>query len=96
MAIKNKDIAAIQQISISPNPNNGIFNLDVALKEPLEMTIEVKDAMGKQVKILMNKTILRTNENHFEFDITDIPNGLHFLHLTSNKGVLVRRFIKVK
>ncbi len=52
--------------------------------------------MGKQIKVLVYKTTLKNNENHFTFDIADIPSGLYFLYLTSNKGVLVKRFIKVK
>jgi len=64
----------LAEISISPNPSNGITNISYFLTKTSTVNIEVYDGMGRQV------TTLEKN--------TDKPNGQHQLQLTILKSLI--------
>jgi hypothetical protein len=80
----------LSSIQISPNPSNGIFNLDIASSEDIDLDIRVNSALGKEV--------LRTSTNGVfskKIDLTLQESGVYFLTISSNSvPIAVKRIIK--
>jgi len=64
-------------VSIQPNPNNGHFIFSFSTKTPMDVTVEVMNALGQSV---FNET-LREFEGTYrkEMDLTSQSNGVYYL-----------------
>ena len=64
-------------IKILPNPNNGIFKLDISNIVPKNYTLEVFDVSGKLIYSISEKL------DYFNtINMWNVKNGLYFVHLT--------------
>ncbi len=69
-------------INVYPNPGSNI--VDILLDEQLFQGISIISPSGK----LLNK------HSSQSFSVANLTNGLYFLHIHTNHGVYVRKFIK--
>ena len=76
--IKEKEII---DVSIYPNPSNGIINIDSSEKIN---TIHVFDITGKTVLTKTTNTI----------DLTNLENGFYFIEVNTPKGTSIKKIIK--
>jgi hypothetical protein len=74
-------------INIYPNPTFG--QVQVEGLSDLEKTIEVLSANGQ---LLFSK---QSNEKSISLNTTDYPRGTYFLRITSEKGTIANKFIKM-
>lgn len=72
--------------NIYPNPTKGIFNVQVENTD--NSIIEVINVLGKTILI---ETV---SENITNFDLSDQPNGVYFVKVTSGNQMQVQRLIK--
>jgi tyrosinase len=75
------------KISIAPNPNNGIFKID--LKDIPEGIIHVSDLYGS--------TIFKFNfkdQNEFEINMQDKPKGIYIVKIISGNEMFTGKIIK--
>ena len=79
-------------ISLSPNPNNGQFAIDIQSEEPdVEKRIRVVDLSGKTIY----EDIMADYENHREFDLSSSVSGTYILLISDNKRIVgTKKFIK--
>lgn len=77
--IADKDF--ISSISISPNPNNGIFSISCKNNSLNNYQVRVTDIVGK---IIFSAE--RTANNNFLIDLSNEPNGIYFATLISSEG----------
>jgi hypothetical protein len=73
---------------VYPNPTSGIF------------TLELNEMRGNPILYLMNingQNVLskQITDKKTQINISDLPCGVYFLRLISNKGVEVGRIIKL-
>ena len=96
LAVENKSTTLLLSPDVimktSPNPFMENTIIQYRVKTPAQITIDVFDAQGKQVKTLMNK---KMNEgNYFEtFNVKSLNQGIYFVKLSKN-GV-VQQTLKV-
>jgi hypothetical protein len=69
-------------INISPNPNNGSFNIQ--FEKAIESTIFISIIDIKGLVLLNKKVELKGNSIHV--DISNLSNGVYSLKLSDNKG----------
>jgi hypothetical protein len=74
-------------ISISPNPTNGIISIHNA--PATMMQIEIMNVLGERVSALTN-----TGTADFKIDLTKFPAGIYFAKFVSGNSVLVRKLLK--
>jgi hypothetical protein len=74
------EIGNQKEVSIYPNPGNGIYTIDA--DEPVE--IEVLNSSGKLVQKTNAKTI----------DIGNQPSGVYFIFIKTSSGVVTNKVIK--
>ena len=84
-------IQEIESVIISPNPNRGLFYIDIELSNPIDMTLEIMDIHGRIVQrhILSNKdlNIAQTIEMY------DAPSGAYLVRFISHKGIITKRVV---
>ena len=73
-------------INIFPNPNNGIFNINMEMQNELT-TVLVLNSVGKVVR---NKKLLDSKP---VIDISDQPKGIYFVKISSENKVKVEKIV---
>jgi hypothetical protein len=77
--------AGFSEIKIFPNPNNGEFTVEAG---PEAEKIELSDLSGRIV------LIAELNPGTTKISMRDLPDGLYFAKIKSQKGQAVLRLIK--
>ncbi len=85
-----ENISSLEGISISPNPSNGQFvlNIDQDLKQSAELIIT--DALGK---VLRSEVISAGGSNQVEIQLSDATPGLYLLKLQSGDQIWTEKLI---
>lgn len=77
-----------------PNPFNDIVNITFEIESPSYVSLQIKDATGREVSNLISNTKFDTGNHNIQFDGSDLSAGLYFYVLqvgyetTTNKLVL--------
>ncbi|RUA32057.1 MAG: hypothetical protein DSY76_00815, partial [Bacteroidetes bacterium] len=72
-------------VSISPNPTNDIFRINYK-------NIEIKDIMLFNVSGALVRSF---DANQNSFSIGSLVNGVYFVRIDTNKGVIIKRIVKI-
>lgn len=88
VGVKDNDNENNQYV-ISPNPNNGVFNLKGTGSG--KTTITICDAMGK----LVFSDTYETEEVRLgkEIDLKDVANGIYYLNVSSDKNSINKKIV---
>ena len=76
------------RITVYPNPTTG--ELRITNYELQVTNVEVFDVYGRKQKIILHSPFSILNS----IDITQLPKGLYFLKITTEKGTLTKKIIK--
>jgi len=79
----------LNNISIYPNPSNGIFNITLADKIP--SLIEIYDLTGK---IIESKKDIIISNDETTIDLSAVAQGIYFVKIIANNQQVVKRIIK--
>jgi hypothetical protein len=72
-------------LNVYPNPNKGVFTINVNTTNVKELNIQVMNAQGQTVYSKNNfDNITNVNE---EIDLSNNAKGFYFINITSDKGV---------
>ena len=74
------------EISICPNPNNGLFTISSSSKKINK--IEVFDVLGQK-----KEQIDYTTDQTISINLSELSNGLYFLHITTIDGIIVKSIV---
>jgi len=77
----------VQKVKIIPNPNNGIF--DINLEETTDGIIEIADMKGSIIQKIEFK-----NSKEINLDIRNFEKGIYLIRLVSKQGVYIEKMIK--
>ena len=80
--VGTEDVEANIYIQVSPNPNDGHF--DLQLKQTTEATLRVLNIEGQ---VVHNQTLVSSNS----LDLSALPQGMYFLHLNVGAKMIVKR-----
>lgn len=81
---------AFQNISIYPNPNRGIFNIQFEMNTTADLFFKLYDVTGKV--ILENKALCQIGENNIPIDLPNQAAGIYFLQMNLENNT---KYIKV-
>jgi PKD repeat protein len=84
------EILSNDHLNVYPNPNTGLFTVDLELDEPSEIEIEMNNILGQEV---YQTTLPKQQRWRKEFDLSSYVKGVYALSISTNKGVLQRRII---
>jgi len=78
-------------ISVSPNPSNGLFTINLSDYDKGELTITVFDQLGK---VISNQTLNGSDQkNNHLIDLTTQETGIYFLRFSSVDGVATKKIV---
>ena len=82
----------IENVTFSPNPSDGKFNIAFNLPEEGETKIRIVDLNGREV---LNNNIGVISGNYAqEIDITGEPNGVYFMFIIQNERQFYKKIVK--
>ena len=91
----NNIATEIANLNVFPNPAKSTLSIDFQLVMNSEVEILIRNSQGKIVDIFSKKEKLNPGIHRLTKDISTLPNGLYFLTATTNRGVLVRKVLKI-
>jgi len=83
-----------KSFTISPNPNSGIVNIRFKINEHDLVILDLYEISGVNAIPLVNEQKL-PGSYELEIDVNDIPAGVYFCVLKTNKGTQTRKIIKL-
>ena len=78
------------QISIYPNPSNGVFNLSMNVW-PEKTQIQLLDARGQAIKLY--EFDREPNGHSQTFDISHLPKGVYFLKIANSEFMSIEKLV---
>lgn len=85
----------IEKFEVAPNPIFDNLSIKIDLSEPTDIKMELYDFKGNLMKIVLNNQQVLSGEFIFDEDLSDIPGGFYYLIVTTDKGVLTRKLLKI-
>ncbi|MEM9053416.1 MAG: T9SS type A sorting domain-containing protein [Bacteroidota bacterium] len=84
-------------INAVPNPNNGISYISLNTnKTTVQATLEVFDMSGRLVDQVFQGSVAANQEMRFEFNRTDLPEGIYLIRYVSNGEVTTEKMMITK
>ncbi|MCB2204625.1 fibronectin type III domain-containing protein [bacterium] len=74
-----------------PNPFNPTTTISYTLSRPVEVSLIVTDALGREVTRLIDEEKRRSGLHTTRFNARDLPSGVYFYRLETPDGVFVRK-----
>lgn len=84
-SIENKEVDAA--FSVYPNPNKGVFNIELINSGIKTATIEIYNVIGSKITSLDLNLV---KSNNFKMDLTNQPNGIYLIKFITEKGNAVK------
>ena len=87
-----KDEFQTGEISLYPNPSNGIYTLDLNFSDRKNLQLTVSNALGQTVK--RDELVDILGSYHTSLDLTGMSDGVYFLNLTDGNLRYTRKLVK--
>jgi subtilisin-like proprotein convertase family protein len=87
-ALNNPDVDLFR-FSLSPNPNNGVFNLDFSTHITGDKSLKLYDLQGK---LILERKLNDSASNSIDISNT-VANGLYLLEIETNQGKQTKKLI---
>jgi hypothetical protein len=78
-------------VSILPNPTNGLFNLVVRGSMDMELRVTISDMSGKTIFMDRDKPL--TQEYSRAVDLTGFPNGVYFIKAQNDVHLITKKLV---
>lgn len=88
-AVTRTKEVTFDEIEIFPNPNNGVFTINVPIKSGNVSTIQIFDIHGN---IIMKQKI---NDDDSRIDISEALSGTYFIKVVSGSSTYFKKIIKL-
>lgn len=76
--------------SIFPNPNSGVFQIQMSYEHSKNIKVEIVNTMGQTI---FTEKKINVIDNHFNINLPTQPTGMYFLKLTDNDKMETVRFL---
>ncbi len=77
-------------IVVSPNPNNGNFEISIQLNEAQSLELELLNSIGQSIFSQKLNNIVATNLN---YQLNEYPSGFYYLSVKSSLGSTTKRLL---
>jgi len=81
-----------RSLNIYPNPVNNVLYYDYISPNSESVAIQVTDVNGKLISTAKLDAVIGLNQSYF--DVTDLTNGVYFIHIQGQTDMVVKRFFK--
>jgi hypothetical protein len=88
-----KEVAGVlaSNISIMPNPSNGVFSVIFTLPQMQEsLTMNIYNAFGQ---LISSETLGYVSNSAFDIDLSSKPDGIYFTEITNGSEKVVKKLV---
>ena len=85
-----KDLSLLGELSVFPNPTNGIVTLQIETEQAAKANIQIISMRGEVIYERQNINTLGFNE---QFDLSKYAKGIYYLRLISDEESVVKKII---
>lgn len=82
----------IQTLTLFPNPFKDNLQIDIDLKEPTALIVDLLSSTG--VRLSRNNHAYISGQQVISFDTKNLPTGIYFLTVKTDKGQAVKKVVK--
>ena len=93
-AVNDSKLESLTQIKIYPNPSTNSNVLDYTVKEAGRIKIEIHDAQGRLVKVLLDADKAPGNYQ-VNTDLSELKNKVYYYVVSDKQGISTKKFIIV-
>jgi hypothetical protein len=79
------DLSSLALMNVYPNPTKGKLYVDTS--EPI-LSISICDIIGKEV--------IPNFKNNTQIQLSNLNNGIYFIHVRTNKGIITKQINLIK
>ncbi|MFH1322104.1 MAG: FG-GAP-like repeat-containing protein [Bacteroidota bacterium] len=79
------------QLKVYPNPNRGIFNLNIYLGKKEDLNIKIFDIQGQ--KIYSDQTVKYSGSFEKQIDLSEYNGGIYHLQVITKENVINRKIV---
>jgi hypothetical protein len=79
------------ELKAVPNPSNGFTQIQISSQISEDFELNVMDLMGKSV--YSEKIKVNEGNNYFDFDGTNLPDGIYIYSVGNDTGVVSKKMI---
>ncbi|MBN1448155.1 MAG: fibronectin type III domain-containing protein [Bacteroidetes bacterium] len=76
-----------------PNPFHPVTTISFTLSRPMEVTLVVTDALGREVNKTVSRWPLAAGRHSVEFDASGLPSGVYFYRIEIPDVTLMRKMV---
>jgi hypothetical protein len=87
-------LPGLEHLSLSPNPNNGIFAIDITLSAPLQGRLLVFDILGRRV--WQQAVQWPAGQHHFDIQLSGLAPGAYRLVVEAEGRMYRKGFVVVR
>lgn len=85
------ELAGVSNISIFPNPGQGVFTLQMLSEKPMEINISIYNNVGVNV-YQEEKRMIKETEN-IRIDLGNQPSGIYMLNVYNRSGQWIEKLV---
>lgn len=82
-------------LKLYPNPTDENTQLDLDISESATVDLQLFDVNGRLISILKTNELMREGSYKIPIRTADLSPGVYFLNLSSDKGFITRRIVKM-
>ena len=79
-----------------PNPFNPNTTIVYSLPSSGNVTLKIFDVLGKEITTLINNEHRNAGTYSFQFDASNLPSGIYFTRLQTDRNVTVKKMLLMK
>lgn len=89
-AIEDELAAGISNMKLYPNPNNGVFTVDLEMDRAENVTVSILNLNGQVVDMVSARSAISFRHN---FQLQTLPAGIYLVQVTTERGTAGRRVV---
>lgn len=88
-SVNTNTISSLSDYSISPNPSNGSFIVDLNFEENSLIEIDIMDITGKVIR----EASQTASSTTFNFNLQNVPAGMYFINIAVGHESMTQRIV---
>ena len=92
LAVKNINAANAAQFSLFPNPAKEFLTINYTCTEKQKVTIEIKNALGQNVKTVMNEE-QSSGKHSINLKTNAFEAGIYFVQFITNDNLITQKIV---
>jgi len=88
--------ATFELLQNYPNPFNPTTQIAFSLSHSSEVTLKIYNLLGQEVAVMVDHEVLRAGSHTFQFNASNLQNGIYYYKLAADNFVDVRKMTLLK